>query len=118
MNRAYHKSMKKTLYEAWGGQQSDLSHLCTFGTPVAVKKPGHHPSKAHPHVYHGIFLQFIETEKNIVYYDVNTDTIKVATHKMHNKFQYSSDKSKCTHASRFIIKLITDNERNDATVTN
>ena len=76
--------MKQTPYEAWGAHKSDLKHMGTFGTPVTVKKSGHLLSKGHPHVYHGIFLQFTGTSKDVVYYDVNTGTIKVATHKLHD----------------------------------
>ena len=82
----------------------------TFGTPVTVKKLDHRPSKGRPHVYHGIFLRYTGTAKNIVYYDVNTRTIKVATHKLHDEFQYSSDQTKRSHASRYIVDLIADDK--------
>ena len=83
----------------------------TFGTPpVTVKKPGIRPSKGHPHVYHGIFPRFPGTVKNIVYYKVDTRTIKVATHKLHEKFQYSSDQNKRSHTSRYIVDLIADDK--------
>ena len=93
LNRTYHTAIKKTPYEAWGGHKPDLKHMRTFETPVTVKKPGIRPSKGHPHVYHGIFLRFTGTAKNIVYYDVDTDTIKVATHKLRDEFQYTSERS-------------------------
>ena len=80
INRTYHTAIKKTPYEAWGDHKPDLKHMRTFGTPVTVKKPGNCPSKGHPHVYHGGVLRFTGTAKNIVYYDVDTGTIKVATH--------------------------------------
>ena len=108
LNQTYHTATKQTPYEAWGGNKPDLKHMRTFGTPVTVKKPGHRPSKGHPHVYHGIFLRFTEAANNIVYYDVDTGTIKVATHKLHDEFQYSSDRNKRSHASRYIIDLIAD----------
>ena len=82
----------------------------TFRTPVTVKKPGRRPSKGHPRVYHGIFLRFTGTAKNIVYYDVDTGTIKVATHKLHDEFQYSTDRTKHSHASGYIIDLIADDK--------
>ena len=82
----------------------------TFRTPVTVKKPGRRPSKGHPRVYHGIFFQFTCTAKNIVYYDVDTGTIKVATHKLHDEFQYSSAQTKRSHASRYTVDLIADDK--------
>ena len=80
------------------------------GTPATVKKPEHRPSKGHPHVYHGIFLRFTSTAKNIVYYDVDTGTIKVATHKLHNKSQYTSNRTNRSYASRYIVDLIADDK--------
>ena len=79
-------AIKQTPYEAWGGNKPDLKHMRTFGTLVTVKKSGCRPSKGRPHVYHGIFLHFTGTAKNIVYHDIDTGTIKVSTHKLHDEF--------------------------------
>ena len=110
INRTYYKAVKQTSYEAWGGHNPDLEHMCTFGTLATVKKPGHWPLKGHPHVYHGIFLWFTRTAKNIAYYDVDTGMIRVATHKLHNEFQYSSDRIKCSHALQYIVDQIADDK--------
>ena len=48
--------------------------------------------------------------KHIVYYDVDTDTINVATHKLHDEFQYNRGKIKCSHISQYTIDLIADDK--------
>ena len=112
LNWTYHKAIKKTPYETWGGHKLDLKHMHAFGTLVTVKKPDNQPSKGYPLVYHVIFLQFTGTAKKIDYYDVNAGTIKVTTHKLHDKFQYSSDRNKRSYASRYIMDLIAnDNDK-------
>ena len=98
-----------TQYQRWSGRIPSMKHIRTFGAPVIVKIPGDCPSKGHPHVYHGIFLRFPGTAKNIVHYDTQTGTVKVATHKSHDEFQYGSDKDRRSKASRYMIDLIADN---------
>ena len=112
VKRTYHKGIKKTPEESWGGHQPDLTHTQMFGTPVTVKKLGNHPFKTHPLIYHDIFLQYTRTDKNIVYYNITPSTIEVATHKTHNELvQYSSDKLKYSHAFRYIgIELIANDK--------
>ena len=61
-------------------------------------------------MYHGIFLWFTRMANNIVYYYGNTGIIKVATHKLHDEFQYSSGRNKRSHASRYIVDLIVDDK--------
>ena len=85
-NRVYHKEIKMTPYKRWSGRVPNMKHIGTLGTPVTVKISDDSPSKGHPHIYHGIFLRFTGTAKNIVYYDVQTGTVKVATHKSHDEF--------------------------------
>ena len=46
-----------------------------------------------------------------MYYVVDTGTIKVASHKLHNEFQYSRDRNKRSHASRYIVDLIADEKQ-------
>ena len=77
-----------TLYQHWIGRVPSMKHIQTFGTPVTVKIQGDRPSKGHPHVYHGMFLWFTGTGKNIVYYDIQTGMVKVATHNFYDEFQY------------------------------
>ena len=111
LNHNFHTTIKKTPYEAWGDHKPDLKHMQTFGTPGTVKKSDIRPLKGHPHVYHGIFLCFTRTAKYIVYYGVDTGTNKVATHKLHNEFQYSSDRNKRSHASQYIINMIANDKK-------
>jgi hypothetical protein len=89
-NRTYHNSIGKTPEEAWTKHTPDLSHIRTFGSLVTVRKSGRRPTKADPHCYHGIFLRFTSTTKNIVHYDINSKRTKIATHKAINEFHYGS----------------------------
>jgi hypothetical protein len=72
-NRTYHEATGKTPYEAWTHLKPEMGHICTFGSSVTVRKPGRRPTKGDPHCYHGIFLRFTATTKNLVYYDVTNN---------------------------------------------
>ena len=47
---------------------------------MTIKRPGKRSSKLSDHSYTGRFLEFVDTDKNVRYYDTNTKKIKVATH--------------------------------------
>eukprot|EP00536_Pseudo-nitzschia_multiseries_P011074 jgi/Psemu1/289476/fgenesh1_pg.360_\ len=110
--KTHHSAINKTPFQAWNGCKADLHRLHTFGTLVMVKRSGSFPSKAPPHVYHCIFLCFMSTTKNMAYYDINSGNVKVATHKTHNEFQYSSDgHHQQSHASRYLLNLIKEDPK-------
>jgi hypothetical protein len=89
-NRTYHESVGSTPEESWTGSKPEMSHIRTFGSSVTVKKPGGRRTKGDPHCYHGIFLRFTATTKNIVYYDINTKRTKTAAHKTMDEFHYGN----------------------------
>ena len=89
-NHTYHTSIGKTPHEAWTGSTPDLRHIRTFSSSVTVRKPGRRPMKNDPHCYHGIFLRFTSTTKNIIYYDINSKRTKTATHKALDEFHYGN----------------------------
>jgi hypothetical protein len=57
-NRLVHFAINMTPYEAWYGQQPDVSNLKTFGSRVCVKAPGQRHCKLDCHDYTGIFLGY------------------------------------------------------------
>jgi hypothetical protein len=108
-NRTYHSSIRKTPHEAWTGKVPDLRHIRTFGSSVTVKKPGHRPTKNDPHCYHGIFLRFSSTTKNIIYYDINSKRTKTATHKRLDEFHYGNPPDSRPPMAKHLIELAADN---------
>ena len=63
------------------GHRENLSNLKTFGCRVHVRPPGKRSAKLIPNSRKGIFLGFVPyTTRNILWYDVNTSRVKIATH--------------------------------------
>ena len=63
------------------GKQEDFSNIRTFGCRVWVRPPGHRAAKLKPNSRKGIFLGYVpHTTRNILWYDVETSRIKIATH--------------------------------------
>jgi hypothetical protein len=107
-NRTYHRAIGKTPYETWNGTKPDLGHIRTFGSSVTVKKPGHRPTKGDPHCYHGIFLRYTATRKNLVYYDINTKRTKTAAHKIMDEFHYGKPLAKRPKMAQHLIDVAAD----------
>jgi hypothetical protein len=105
-NRTFHRSTGKTSHEAWTGQIPDLKHIGTFGSSVTVQKPGRQPTKNDPHCYHGIFLCFTSTNKNIIYYDINSRRTKTANHKALDKFYYGNPPDSRPQMAKHLIDLV------------
>ena len=63
------------------GKTDDFSAFRTFGCRVWVRPPGRRQAKLVPNSKKGIFLGFLpNTDKNIVWYDPETDHVKTAKH--------------------------------------
>jgi hypothetical protein len=109
-NRTYHDSIGKTPEEAWTGTIPDISHIRTFGSSVTVRKPGRRPTKSDTHCYHGIFLRYTSTTKNIVYYDINSKRTKIATHKKLDEFHYGNIPASRPKMANHLIDLMADDK--------
>ena len=63
------------------GKVDDFSAFRTFGCRVWVRPPGRRRAKFIPNSRKGIFLGFLpNTTRNIVWYDVETEKVKIAKH--------------------------------------
>ena len=91
-NRLVHSATNMTPYEAWYGEKPDLSHLKVFGSRVCVKQPGDRRSKLDRHDYTGIFLGYTATDKNILYLDTTTGTVKTSHHAVFDEAWYLQPK--------------------------
>ena len=91
-NRLPHSfhSFLKTPFEAYSGRRPDISNLRVFGCPLTVRKPGKRPTKLTDHTYSGRFLEFVGTDRNVRYYDMNSNRIKIATHAYFDEAYFTS----------------------------
>jgi hypothetical protein len=112
-NRTYHESVGKTPEETWTNRKPDVSHIRTFGSSVTVRKPGTRPTKGDPHCYHGIFLRFTATTKNLVYYDINSKRTKSATHKCMDEFHYGNPANQRPKMAKHMIDIAADTKNKD-----
>jgi len=79
-NRRVHSSIGCTPFEAFNGRKPNLRFLCTFGSRVAVRRPGKRRSKLDKHAYRGLFLGYTATDKNIRYLDLDSGLVKTSHH--------------------------------------
>ncbi|KAG7341265.1 GAG-pre-integrase domain containing protein [Nitzschia inconspicua] len=71
----------KSPFEILSGKKEDFTGFRTFGCRVWVRPPGRRRSKLLPNARKGIFLGFLpNTTKNILWYNVDTDQVKIAKH--------------------------------------
>ncbi|KAG7373304.1 reverse transcriptase RNA-dependent DNA polymerase [Nitzschia inconspicua] len=67
--------------EATTGKREDFAALRTFGCRVWVRPTTKRPGKYVVHSRKGIFLGYLpDTTKNIVWYDIETQVVKIAKH--------------------------------------
>lgn len=59
-----------------------------------------------PHCYHGIFLHFCSTNKNIMYYDINSKCTKTASHKAVDEFHYGNPPKLGPQVAKHFINLV------------
>ena len=93
-NRLPHAAFQylSTPFTELTGTRPNLQQLKIFGTPIITRKPGKRRVKMDRHCYHGIFLRFAKTMKNIVYYDKQTKRVKTTTYAVFDEAHYSNAK--------------------------
>ena len=91
-NRRVHMVTRRTPYEMWHGKKPDLRHLRVFGSRVCVKKSGDRPAKLDNHAFHGIFIGYTATDKNIRYIDVDSGLVKSCHHAVFDEAWYTQEK--------------------------
>ena len=75
------KNRHKSPLEMATGKKEDFSHLRTFGCRVWVRPVGGRSSKYKTNSRKGTFLGYTpHTTRNIIWYDGETDRIKIASH--------------------------------------
>ena len=80
-NVTLHRGNDKTPYEICSGQRPNLRHLRTFGCRVyAIPNRPRRDAKAVSDSRVGIFLGYSKTMKKILYYDIDTETVKESQH--------------------------------------
>ena len=68
------------------GKPENFSNIRTFGCRVWVRPPGSRSAKLKPNLRKGIFLGYVPcTTRNILWYDLETSKIKIATHACFDK---------------------------------
>jgi hypothetical protein len=80
-NVTVHGDKTASPYEVCTNRKPDLSNLRVFGCRVyALPARPRRPDKLLPDSRTGIFLGFAWTMKNILYFDITTETVKSAQH--------------------------------------
>jgi hypothetical protein len=80
-NMTNHGDQVKTPYQLCSGRKPDLSHLRTFGCRVYVEPPRpRRPAKTEIDARPGIFLDYAQTLKNLLYFDVDSHEVMSAQH--------------------------------------
>lgn len=88
-NRRVHSAIRMTPYEFWHGTKPDLSHLRVFGSRVMVKKTGKRDAKLDLHAFHGVFIGYTATDKNVRYIDINSGLVKSCHHAVFDEAWYT-----------------------------
>jgi hypothetical protein len=80
-NMTIHGDQDKTPYELCSGRKLDLSRLRTFGCVVYVEPPRPRgPAKSEIDARTGFLLGYLQTLKNLLYFDLDTHDVKSAQH--------------------------------------
>ena len=87
-NRRFHSTTRCTPYEAWHGNQPDLSRVRMFGARVCVKRTGKRRAKLDRHDFQGIFIGYSATDQNIRYIDLSTGLVKTCHHAVFDEAWY------------------------------
>ena len=106
-NRRVHVITRMTPYEAWHGHKPDLSRLRVFGSRVSVRKTGERSAKLDLHAYHGIFIGYSATDKNIRYIDLDSGVVKTCHHAVFDEAWYTQPRRPPTAQHLYSIGLST-----------
>jgi len=100
-NRLPHQAFKhnSTPYEQMTGTKPNMKHLKVFGSPITTMKSGRRPVKLDTHCYHGRFLRYAKSMKNVVYIDTKTKKIKTTASAIFDEAHFSQQ-SKSRGAQR------------------
>jgi hypothetical protein len=80
-NVTIHGDKEASPFKICSGIKPNLCYLCVLGCQVyALSCRPHHPNKALSDACIGIFLGFAKTMKNVLYFNVAMETIKMAQH--------------------------------------
>ena len=79
-NMTVHRDCPASPYELCTGKQPDLSPLRVFGCRVYALPTGSSKAKSLVHARTGIFLGFSRSLHNVLYYDLETETVKTCQH--------------------------------------
>jgi hypothetical protein len=81
-NLTVHEGHTQTPYELCSGKRPNLSYIRTFGCRVYAVPAGPktHPDKPVSNSCTGIFLGFHKSHRNVLYYDIDTNTVKWTQH--------------------------------------
>ncbi len=91
-NVAPHHVCNTSSYTLCLGQLPNLTLLCTFGCQVYVLPPcASCWNKLHSDTHTGIFLGYLQTMKNILYYDQSSHQVKTALYVVFDKAMSDSD---------------------------
>jgi hypothetical protein len=102
-NRRVHLVTRRTPYEMWHGKKPDLRHLRVFGSRVCVKKTGDRPAKLDNHAFHGVFIGYTATDKNIRYIDMDSGVVKSCHHAVFDEAWYTQ--AKRPHTAQLLYSL-------------
>ena len=75
------RGQEKSPIELATGKRENLKNFKTFGARVWIRPPGRRNAKFRNNARKGIFLGFVpDTTRNIIWYDVETNRTKIASH--------------------------------------
>ncbi len=105
LNRTPHRSLGKTPYEAFTGNQPDISKLRTFGCKIYAKKPNTRPYKLDHHSYQGIYLGSTPNGSNVYVKDEVTGQVKLGTHVYFDEAHFTTPTHRAPLAAQALQRL-------------
>ena len=69
-------------------RKPNICNLCTFGSRVYAKKPGHRKAKLDHNTPTGIFVGYMTTIKNIYIIDHQSSKVKLCTHALFDEAHF------------------------------
>ena len=109
-----HHQFLLSPFEAYTGRRPDLSNLKVFGAALRIRKPGRRKTKLSNHTYVGRFLEFVGTDKNVKYYDVRSERVKIATHVVFDEAHFSSSDKPSGAVALYNAGMAIETKNNDS----
>jgi hypothetical protein len=79
-NRLVHTETGKTPFKGYFGEKPDISYLKLFGSRVCVRRTGAQRAKLDHHDFTGIFLGYLASDQNILYFNLESGLVKLSHH--------------------------------------